>query len=150
MTEPQAAVGRIQLARMPEWHAARARNAARLREATLGTSGLRVPAVPEHVEHAWYRFYVFLEPERLGAGWNRDRIIGEIVARGVPCYYGSCPEIYLEKAFDRTGFRPRERLTVARELGETSMAFLVHPTLKSDEIDRTCAVIHDVMTAAVA
>jgi len=150
MTEPQAAVGRIQLTRMAEWHGARARNAARLLEASRSTPGLRVPAVPEHVEHAWYRYCVFLEPERLRTGWNRDRVIGEINAKGIPCYSGSCPEIYLEKAFDNTGFRPKERLAVAKELGETSLTFLVHPTLKEAEIEKTCEVIHDVMTDAVA
>jgi dTDP-4-amino-4,6-dideoxygalactose transaminase len=150
MTEMQAAVGRIQVARMPQWHAARVANAAALQVASLDTPGLRVPAVPEHVEHAWYRYYVFVERERLKSGWSRDRILHEIVARGVPCYTGSCSEVYLEKAFDHTGYRPAERMPVARELGETSLAFLVHPTLKSSEIDRTCAVIGDVMRQAVA
>lgn len=150
MTEPQAAVGRIQLTRMADWHGARASNAARLQEASRNTPGLRVPTVPEHVEHAWYRYYVFLEPERLRTGWNRDRVIGEINAKGIPCYSGSCPEIYLEKAFDNTQFRPKERLAVAKELGETSLTFLVHPTLKEAEIEKTCEVIHDVMTDAVA
>lgn len=150
MTEMQAAVGRIQVTRMPEWHAARTRNAARLRAASERAPGLRVPVVPDHVEHAWYRYYVFVEPERLKAGWDRDRVIREIVALGVPCYSGSCSEVYLEKAFDKTGFRPRERLAVAKELGETSLTFLVHPTLEAAQVDRTCEVIGDVMARAVA
>jgi dTDP-4-amino-4,6-dideoxygalactose transaminase len=106
--------------------------------------------VPEHAEHARYKYYVYVEPARLKSGWNRDRIIQEIVAKGVPCYSGSCSEVYLERAFDNSGFRPRERLPVARELGETSLMFLVHPTLTEAEIDKTCAAIHDVMTDAVA
>ncbi len=133
---------------MAEWHRARAFNAARLREAALSTPGLRVPTVPEHVEHAWYRYYVFVEPKQLKRGWNRDRVIHEIAAKGIPCLSGSCPEIYLEKAFDHTGFRPKERLSVARLLGETSLMFLVHPTLKEIEIDKTCEVLHEVMTHA--
>jgi dTDP-4-amino-4,6-dideoxygalactose transaminase len=150
MTEVQAAVGRVQVARMPEWHKARAANAARLREVSLKTPGLRVPTVPEHVEHAWYRYYVFVEPKQLKSGWNRDRVIHEIVAKGVPCFSGSCPEVYLEEAFDHTGFRPKERLPVAKKLGETSLMFLVHPTLKETEIDKTCEVLNMVMTDATA
>jgi dTDP-4-amino-4,6-dideoxygalactose transaminase len=150
MTEMQAALGRIQVARMPEWHAARAANAAQIRAAAQSAPGLRVPTVPGHVEHAWYKCYVFVEPERLKPGWNRDRIIREIVARGVPCYSGSCSEVYLEKAFDNTGFRPEKRLPVAKELGETSLMFLVHPTLTQAEIDRTCAAVVDVMALAAA
>jgi len=64
---------------------------------------------------------------------------------GVPCYSGSCSEVYLEKAFDNTEWRPGERLCVAKELGETSLMFLVHPTLTQLEIEKTCTAISDVM-----
>jgi len=53
-----------------------------------------------------------------------------INALGVPCFSGSCSEVYLEKAFDNTAFRPAARLPHAKELGETSLMFLVHPTLR--------------------
>jgi len=90
-----------------------------------------------------------VQPEALKEGWNRDRIMAEINARGVPCFSGSCSEVYLEKAFDNTGFRPAQRLPVAKELGETSLMFLVHPTLTEAEIDKTCAVLREVMKLAV-
>ena len=89
-----------------------------------------------------------LRPEALAEGWNRDRIMNEIVARGVPCYSGSCSEVYLEKAFDGTPWRPTERMPIAKELGETSLMFLTHPTLTQAEIDKTCAVIGEVMGLA--
>lgn len=148
MTEMQAVVGRIQLARMGAWHAARGSNASRLRGAASEVLSLRVPTIPDHIQHAWYKCYFFVRPERLKAAWTRDRIIAEITDRGVPCYWGSCPEIYLENAFDNTGFRPKQRLAVARALGETSLMFLVHPTLTDAEIDKTCAVLREVMSAA--
>ena len=53
--------------------------------------------------------------------------------------------VYLEKAFENTSFRPKERLPVARELGETALMFLVHLTLTPDEIHKTCQVIHEVL-----
>jgi dTDP-4-amino-4,6-dideoxygalactose transaminase len=34
---------------------------------------------------------------------------------------------------------------VARELGETSLMFLVHPTLRPAEIARACEVLDDVL-----
>jgi dTDP-4-amino-4,6-dideoxygalactose transaminase len=91
-----------------------------------------------------------VQPERLSAGWSRDRIIEAINAEGVPCYQGSCSEVYLEKSFDNTGWRPHARLPVARELGETSIMFLVHPTLTQAEIDKTCEAIRKVMFQASA
>ena len=149
MTEMQAAIGRIQLGRMEEWHAARVRNASRIWETARALPGLRVPEVPDHIQHAAYKCYVFVEPEDLRQGWSRDRIVQAVNERGVPCYTGSCSEVYLERAFDRTGWRPVERLPVARELGETSLMFLVHPTLTEGEIEKTCEVLTEVMRQAV-
>ena len=148
MTEMQAAIGRIQLKRMPEWHQRRLEIANTIWAAASELSGLRVPVVPDHIEHAAYKCYVFVRPNALKSGWDRDRIMNEITDRGVPCYSGSCPEVYLEKAFDGTGFRPDKRLPVAKELGETSLMFLCHPTLSDEEVAKTCEVIEEVLTAA--
>ncbi|QQD21905.1 aminotransferase [Oceanospirillaceae bacterium ASx5O] len=148
MTELQAVIGRIQLQRMPEWTRIRNEYAAQIWNTARECSGLRVPVVPADIQHAAYKCYVFVEPGQLNDGWDRDRIMAEVNARGVPCFSGSCSEVYLEKAFDNTGFRPAERLPVAKELGETSLMFLVHPTLTQAEIDKTCAVLREVMELA--
>ncbi len=148
MLEMQGTIGRIQLQQMHDWHAMRQSNARSILAACAEFSALRVPIVPDDIEHAWYRAYVFVRPENLAAGWNRDRIMNEIVARGVPCYSGSCPEVYLEKAFDGTNWRPLEPLPVAHELGTTSLMFLTHPTLTTAEIEKTCQVVRDVMFEA--
>nr|WP_083700738.1 DegT/DnrJ/EryC1/StrS aminotransferase family protein [Halomonas sp. 1513] len=145
MTEMQAAIGRIQLTRMPEWKATRQAYAQRIWQAADRFRGLRVPALPAHIEHAAYKCYVFVEAGALKPGWNRDRIQAEIAARGVPCFSGSCSEVYLEKAFDGTGWRPEQPLPVAQELGDTSLMFLCHPTLTEAEIDKTCEVLREVM-----
>jgi dTDP-4-amino-4,6-dideoxygalactose transaminase len=106
--------------------------------------------VPADIEHAAYKCYVFVEPRALKPDWSRDRILDEISALSVPCYSGSCSEVYLERAFDDTGWRPQERLPVARVLGDTSLMFLVHPGLKANEIERTCAALDQVMSQAAA
>jgi dTDP-4-amino-4,6-dideoxygalactose transaminase len=148
MTEMQAAIGRVQLRKLPHWQATRRRNAEAILAAARERPVFRVPIVPAHSEHAWYKAYVFVEPARLRTGWDRDRLVAEINARGVPCSMGSCSEVYLEKAFDGTGFRPAERLPIARELGETSVMFLVHPTLTEADIGKTCEVIREVGESA--
>jgi len=148
MTEMQAAIGRIQLKRMPYWHKKRLSNANSIWITAKQCKGLRVPVIPNYIEHAAYKCYVFVELGRLNKDWSRDRIIKEISALGVPCYSGSCSEVYLEKAFDDTKFIPKERLTNARKLGEASLMFLVHPTLTEDEIQQTCNAIISVMNLA--
>ena len=161
MLEVQSVIGRIQLRRMEDWSAARTRHAEAIRSACRPHSVVRVPAfrcneIQCHGDcatavgcaHAYYRFYAYVEESQIGSDWSRDRIIAEINRAGVPCYHGSCPEVYLEAAFDGTGWRPAERLPVARELGETSLMFLVHPTLTDEEISRTCQVVDKVFHLA--
>lgn len=160
MLEMQAVIGRIQLRRMNDWAAARKHNTQAIWAACAEFAALRVPQVKcasclggcaaagEACEHAHYKCYAYVQPERLAPGWTRDRIVEAIMAEGVPCYQGSCSEVYLEKAFDGTGWRPEGRLPVARALGETSVMFLVHPTLTQVEIDKTCEVIRKVMVQA--
>jgi len=149
MTEMQAAIGRIQLKRMPDWHSKRLNNVNNIWSAAKQCKGLRVPTIPDHIEHAAYKCYVFLRLNELKDNWSRDRIIQKINSLGVFCDVGVCSEVYLEKAFDDTGFRPKKRLTNAKELGETSLMFLVHPTLTEDEIQQTCDAIIFVMGLAV-
>ncbi|NRP95494.1 dTDP-3-amino-3,6-dideoxy-alpha-D-galactopyranose transaminase [Marinobacterium sp. xm-g-59] len=148
MMEMQAAIGRIQLKRMPEWSETRLRYAEQIWDAARKTAVLRAPELrclgcdncdaSVGCTHAAYKCYVFVE------NGKRDQYMTEINARGVPCFSGSCSEVYLEKAFDGTGFRPEHRLPVAKELGETSLMFLCHPTLTQKEIDLTCNVIKEV------
>ena len=152
MTEMQAVLGRIQLTRMPDWTAKRTANA----QAILDTCArwevkgyLSVPRLEESPQftdstHAYYKLYVYVQPDNLPEGWSRDRIIQEINELGVPCFSGSASEVYLEKAFDNTGLRPESRLPVAKQLGETSLMFLVHPTLTEDEIKQTVQAIDSV------
>jgi dTDP-4-amino-4,6-dideoxygalactose transaminase len=172
MLEMQAVIGRIQLRSIADWTARRQTNAAMLAAALqpfageggpvrlpqLGSSGCGLGCGPVGTKpcamasagcvHGQYKFYAYVRPEHLATGWSRDRIIEAINAQGVPCYQGSCSEVYLEKAFDGTGWRPKERLPVAKCLGETSLMFLVHPTLTDDEINKTTDAIQKVFTQA--
>ena len=152
MTEMQAVIGRIQLTRMPDWTAKRTANA----QAILDTCAkwevkgyLSVPRLEESPQftdstHAYYKLYVYVQPDNLPKAWSRDRIIKEINDLEVPCFSGSASEVYLEKAFDNTGLRPESRLPVAKQLGETSLMFLVHPTLTEEEIKQTVQAIDSV------
>ncbi len=149
LTEMQSAIGRLQLTRMPDWHDTRLDYASRIWTFARSVAGLRVPALPEHIQHGAYKCYVFVELDRLKEGWDRDRIMVEVVAEGVPCFSGSCSEVYREKAFDETEFQVKERLAVSKELGDTALMFLVHPTLTSSAIEESCRVLASVMARAV-
>ncbi|WP_375321596.1 DegT/DnrJ/EryC1/StrS family aminotransferase [Aliivibrio logei] len=148
MIEMQAAIGRIQLTRMQEWTAKRQLNGKAIDNVVSDFSVARTVKVPGYIEHAEYKHYLFVQPENLKEGWTRDKIIDAINEQGVPAYQGSCSEVYLEKAFDNTPWRPKERLKNAVVLGETSLMFLVHPTLLDTEVEKTCSVLRSVLLEA--
>jgi dTDP-4-amino-4,6-dideoxygalactose transaminase len=148
MTEMQAAIGRRQLTKLPDWVARRRRNADALAAGLANLPGLRVPRPGPDVGHAYYKFYAFLEPEALRPGWDQSRIIEAINAEGVPCLAGGCCEIYREKAFVAAGLAPVRPLAVAQRLSRTSLMFLVHPTLDANDMDDAAAAVAKVMRAA--
>lgn len=149
LTEMQAAIGRLQLGKLPGWSSIRQRHAALLENGLSGVPGLRLASSPKGIVHAYYRYYAFLEPERLRPGWSRARVIDAITSEGIPCYAGSCSEIYKEKAFVNAGLQPPAPLPVAKRLGETSLCFLVHPTLTENDMYDTCEAVAKVMKVAV-
>jgi dTDP-4-amino-4,6-dideoxygalactose transaminase len=149
MTEMQAAIGRRQLAKLPTWLSARRRHAALLEAQLDDLAGLVLRHEPANHHNAYYKFYVFVDPARLAPDWNRQRIIAAVNAEGIPCAEGSCSEMYLEKAFVDAGLAPEKRLPAARELGETSLVFMVHPTMKERDVLDSAAALRKVMAVAV-
>lgn len=148
MTEMQAALGRIQLRRLPQWVETRRRNAGILDNVLRGLPGLRVPDVPMHSAHAFYRFYAFIEAGALKSDWSRERFVQTLNERGVGCASGSCCEIYREQAFVSMGWR-LPSLPVARELGQSTLSFLVHPTLDVSTIEEHARIVEATIREAV-
>ncbi|MDO4264007.1 MAG: DegT/DnrJ/EryC1/StrS aminotransferase family protein, partial [Deinococcus sp.] len=148
MLEMQAAIGRLQLRKLPQWIEQRRANAAVLNRRLGEYASVRLTLPPEEIYHSYYKYYVFVQPQALKDGWDRDRIMNEISAQGVPAFSGSCSEIYLEEAFQDAGYGPAERLPVARELGETALMFLVHPTLNETDMEAVADVICAVLEEA--
>lgn len=148
LTEMQSAIGRLQLQKLPLWTELRTLNASILEEALRPLSALRVPVVPSHMTHGYYKLYAYVRPESLRSGWSRDRLLQDLRGAGVPAIVGSCPEIYRERVFVEAGLCPNERLPVAAELGETSLMFQVHPTLTAQAMYEIGQVIRDCLAAA--
>jgi dTDP-4-amino-4,6-dideoxygalactose transaminase len=167
MLEIQAAIGRIQLKRMSDWTARRNENVKILTDELSGFFGsnslLRLPEFACNSEcsqsgqkctsresgkckHAYYKYYAYLNLQKIAPGWDKDRIIEAINEAGVPCYSGSCSEVYLEKAFESTNFRPPTRLPNARELGETTLMFLVHPTIPVEKMHEAGGILREVLS----
>jgi len=143
LTGPQAALGIVQLGKLPGWTEARTRNAMIWAEALRQVPGLRVPLPGNAAGHAWYKFYAYL-PEEAKA--ERERILARANSEGIRLFSGSCSEVYLEAAFDDL---PRPDLPIARLLGETSLMMEVHPTLRPDLVrrraERVAAIVRETL-----
>ncbi len=156
MTEIQACIGRFQLKKMNNWTKKRNQNQKIIWNACKKIKGLRVPNFNEKSwkgyhsgnVHGAYKCYVFVDRDNIHPSWNRDKILEKIQINGVPCFTGSCSEVYLEKAFENSKLRPSKRLTNAKILGETSLAFLIHPTLRKSDLELTCKMLKHVMSLA--
>ena len=73
-----------------------------------------------------------------------------IIEEGIPCFSGICGQIHREGAFKKHGFLPAEELSVSEELMNTSLMFLVHPTLEKKNIENTIQAVKKVMKQAVS
>jgi len=150
MTEMQAAIGRVQLTRLTEWVDLRRRNAGIYTAALGNLPGVEIPSPPADTYHSYYKFYLLVRPDRLRPGCSRDRLRKEINARGVPCFSGTCAEIYLEQCFQKAGFGPASPLPASRERGLRTLMFLVHPTLKVDDVQWMADTARSAITQATA
>lgn len=148
ITEMQSAIGRLQLAKLPQWLDLRRRNAGVLNRGLAGIPGLRLALPPAHSEHAYYKYYAFIRPEMLRAAWNMESILTALGAEGIPCGVGACSEIYLEKALVDAGLGPKQRLPVASRLADTSLMLMLHPGLSEQDMRDACTALGKVMRAA--
>jgi dTDP-4-amino-4,6-dideoxygalactose transaminase len=140
MTEMQAAIGRVQLKRVPGWVARRRELANRLHNRLSDIRGLRTVPIDEGESH--YRYYAYAE--ELQESWPLDRVIANLINRGVQCGQGVCPEVYREQAF----YNGLRFCHTARALGMTSIMFKLDPTMTNRYIDGVARHVKDVMKKA--
>ena len=150
LTEMQSAIGRIQLKKMEIWNSRRTLNANKITKSVMDLDLFRVPKVSKDIHHAWYKYYLFINVEKLKYGWNKQMVISRLNKLGIPCYEGSCPEVYLEEAFRLAGHQPKHRLKNAKLLGETSIMLLIHPTILASSIAMTCEGLKKVNEEALS
>ena len=140
MTEMQAAIGCVQLGKLPDWLERRRRNAATL-TALLGSDDrIIVPEVPEGVEHACYRFYAVLDASLPERGIANSDVIALLVAQGIPAGSGSCPDMSLESAFAAPPRRDGD-LPAARDMGRRTIALPVDHLLGDADMARMAAAL---------
>jgi len=163
MTEMQSAIGLKALERL-DWNLARRReNAELLTERIADLEAVNPPYEAPHVRHAFYKYPITLNLERLKV--DRDRFCRALQAEGLPAAIGDWPENYLEQVFqEKVGYgktkcpfecpwnrQPADYARVvcenARWLGKRTIKLQVHPTLELSDIEDVAAILRKVTEA---
>ncbi len=147
ITNIQSGIGLIQLKKIEYWNKIRTRNAQILINELSDIEFLRVPIPGLDIRHAWYKFTCYIEEEKLKEGLTRDVLIKKIREKGFPAFQGSCSELYLENCFNNKK-NTHQILPIAKKLGETSLCFLIHPTISEDIMSEYTNAIRQVILEA--
>lgn len=146
MTDLQAAILEVQLGRLDEQHAIRARNASRLRAAIEDIDGLANLRIDERVTtQAIYQF-VFRFDREAFAGLDRDTFVAALAAEGVPAdgrFYESLPVSELLRPdparypawSEALARRPAAECPQAERLAYRESVWLPHQLLLGTESD---------------
>lgn len=133
MTSLAAAIGRVQLERLPEWIQSRRENAERLSTGLADVPGITPPVEPEGRRHAYHQYTIRCE--------NRDRLREHLEAAdvGTGVYYPA-PIHQLGAYEDYDADVP-----AAERAAGSVLSLPVHPGLSADEVDH---VLESVRSAA--
>lgn len=145
----QREIGRAALQKLDEWGERRRENASYLNGRLAYIPGVRVTIPPSHIRHAYYKYCLFIRPERWNPGWSRDRMVAAINAEGIWCNGGHCGEIFREKPFELVD-RPERPLPTAEELFATAIMCKVDPTLEAADMQDTADALEKVLSEALS
>lgn len=127
MDEMRAALGLVQLAKLPDAQRERARIVARYTEALAGIDGLTIPfAAATDVEPAYHIFPVLL-PE----GCDRLRVIEALKLQGIQS------SIHYPALQEFSGFShlQLDNTPIARDIAHRELTLPLYPTMADDEIE---------------
>ena len=135
LTEMQAAIGINQLKYLKSRVEKRNKNCFKIWNSIKEFKSVIIPKIQKNFFHAGYRCYFLINKKKLKKNWSRNKIIFEMRKNNVPCFQGSCSEMYLEKFYKKTFFLKNERYKNAKILSENSIALLVDHTISIKKIN---------------
>jgi perosamine synthetase len=129
MTDMAAALGRVQLARLPGLDAARRANAEFYARELAGVPGLTLPFVPPGAHHVYHQFSVLIDGARTPNGRDRDATRAALAALGVASGIYYPKPLHLHPLFAKLGYA-RGDFPVAERVASEILALPVHPLLE--------------------
>jgi dTDP-4-amino-4,6-dideoxygalactose transaminase len=144
MTDIAAAIGLVQLRRLPALHRRRRHLAALYDEMLVDVPELELPVTHSDVEHAWHLYVVQLRPRQLRI--RRDELIELLKAEGVPTQVHFIP-LHLHSYYrDAFGYRP-EDFPVASAAAERILSLPFFTLMSDDDVRYVAATLRRVLNA---
>lgn len=159
MTEMQAAIGRVALKKLDPWNLLQRRKFAQiLNNSFSNVKGVKTLIPPDHISHAYYKYYLWVETTSLKTGWDKNRLIEEISKKGIVCQPGSTWAIGSEETWKDVrlpggivkNLRMKSYLNNDLKVSRSTLMFHVHPTLTEEYIYKTVSVVSKVLKLAIA
>lgn len=140
LSDVHSAIGVAQLERLTDLLQGRARAARWYQERVAAMEGL-TPMYEGPQRRSWFVYAPRLDPDL-----DRDRVIADLDARGVPAKpYLPC--IHLQPYYrDDHGHRPGE-FPITEEISASTIALPFFPEMSESQVDRVCSALAEVVAA---
>jgi len=139
MPEVEAAVGYVQLKKLPSFLKLRQRNAERLATKLRGVKKLQLPIVPKGRKHSWYLFTVRLKK---ADAKRRDKIVDELRKLGIGATVYYRVPIHLMPFYRRFS---KHRLPNTERAANQVFSLPVHPAVTIEQLDYIAASLQGLL-----
>jgi len=134
MPEMEAAIGRVQLKRLPSFLEARTRNAQNLTENLKDLAGIQVPIVEEWAKHAWYVYTIRVKPGVSPISRNDlMKKLNENEIASAP-YYES--PIHLSPYYSKTFKYKKGNFPESEKAADEVLSVPCHPALTNEDCSK--------------
>jgi perosamine synthetase len=141
LTDPQAALGLVQLSKCEQMWRRRVEIAKKYDTALSSLDAYRTPMVADDVQNAWHLYVILVQSSALRI--HRDRVIEELRQRGIGTSVHFIP-LHLHPYYQRMwGYRPGE-FPVAEAYFDRCISLPIYPSLTDEDLDRVIEALHDV------
>jgi dTDP-4-amino-4,6-dideoxygalactose transaminase len=141
LSDIQAAIGLVQLRRLPQMHERRRVVATAYAEALRDVEAIQIPVEGNGVRHSWHIYAVRLRLEQLSI--DRDRFISELSDRGVGTSVHFIPVHLMSYYADKYALRPEDFPVATREF-ERLVSLPIHSRMTDDDVHHVVSAVSDV------
>jgi perosamine synthetase len=141
MTDMQAALGLVQLAKCDSMRAKREALAAQYHDLLSSIEGFLLPTFPEHVSHAWHLYVLQVDEQFFSAG--RDTFIEELKQRGIGTSVHFIPLHTHPLYAQRFGYRMGQFPNAERHFAG-AISLPLYPSMTSTDVARVAEALTEI------